>query len=64
MNWNISFSRNLVLKLESKLGVFHIVFQENSQKCSLRILETQSLPKLQDLETKSQISQFEWTLHN
>ena len=26
-------------------------------------MESQNLPKLQDLDTKSQISQFEWTLH-
>ena len=26
-------------------------------------MESQNLPKLQDLDTKTQISQFEWTLH-
>ena len=64
MSWNIGFSRNLVLKLQNKLGLFHIVLQENSQKFSLTVLESQNLPKLQDLDTESQISQFEWTLHN
>ena len=63
MSWNIGFSRNLVLKLQNKLGLFHIVLQEKSQKFSLTVLESQNLPKLQDLDTESQISQFEWTLH-
>ena len=64
MSWNIGFSRNLVLKLQSKLGLFHIVLQKKSQKFSLTNLESQNVPKLQDLDTESQISQFEWTLHN
>ena len=64
MSWNIGFSRNLVLKLQNKLGLFHIVLQEKSQKLSLTVLESQNLPKLQDLDTESQISQFDWTLHN
>ena len=64
MSWNIGFSRNLVLKLQNKLGLFHIVLQEKSQKFSLTVLESQNLPKLQNLDTESQISQFEWTLHN
>ena len=64
MSWNIGFSRNLVLKLQNKLGFFHIVLQEKSQKLSLTVLESQNLPKLQDLDTESQISQFEWFLHN
>ena len=64
MNWNIFFSRNLVWKLHNKLGFFHIVLQEKSQKFSLTVLESQNLPKLQDLDTESQIPHFEWTLHN
>ena len=64
MSWNIGFSRNLVLKLQNKLGLFRIVLQEKTQKFSLTVLESQNLPKLQDLDTESQISQFEWTLHN
>ena len=35
-----------------------------SQKFSLGVLESQNLQKLLDLDTESQISQFEWTLHN
>ena len=40
------------------MGLFHIVLQEKSQKFSLTVLESQNLPKLQDLDTESQISQF------
>ena len=64
MSWNIGFSRNLLLKLQIKLGHFHIVLQEKTQKFSLTVLESQNLPKLRDLDTESQISQFQWTLHN
>ena len=64
MSWNIGFSRNLVSKLQNKLELFHIVLQEKSQKCSLTVFESQNLPKLQNLDTESQISQVEWTLHN
>ena len=64
MSWNIGFSRNQVLKLQNKLGIFHIVLQEKSHKLSLTVLQSQNLPKLQDLDAESQISQYEWTLHN
>ena len=62
MSWNIGFSRNLISKLQNKLELFHIVFHEKSQKFSLTVLESQNLPKLQDLDTESQISHFEWIL--
>ena len=64
MSWNIGFSRNLVLKLQNKLGLFHIMLQEKSEKFSLTVLESQNLQKKEDLDTESQIFQFEWTLHN
>ena len=64
MSWNIGFSRNLLLKLHNKLGLFHIVLEEKSQKISLTIIESQNLPYLQNLDVESQISHFEWTLHN
>ena len=63
MSWNIGFSRNLVFKLQNKSGLFHIVLQEKSQKFSLTVLESQNLPKLENLDTESQISEFEWFLH-
>ena len=62
MSWNTGFSRTLVLKLREKLQFCHTVLQEKSQKFSVKVLESQNLPKLQDLDTESQISQFEWTL--
>ena len=62
MSWNIGVSRNLVLKPQNQLGLFHIVLQEKFQKFSLTVLESQNLPKLQDLDTEYQISQFMWTL--
>ena len=64
MSLNIGFSRNLILRLQNKLGLFHIVLEEKSQKISLTIIESQNLPNLQNLDVDSQISHFEWTLHN
>ena len=64
MSWNIGFLRNLLLKLHNKLGLFHIVLEEKSQKNSLTIIESQNLPNLQNLDVDSQKSHFEWTLHN
>ena len=64
MSWNIGFSRNLLLKLHNKLGLFHSVLEEKSQKVSLTLIESQNLPNLQNLDVDSQISHFEWTLHN
>ena len=64
MRWNIGFSGNLILKVRNKLGLFHIVLEKNSQKSYLKIIESQNLSNLQNLDVDSQISHFEWTLHN
>ena len=64
MSWNIGLSRNLTLNLHSKLGHVHIVQEQKSKKISLTIIESQILPNLQNLDVDSQISHFEWTLHN
>ena len=57
-------SINLISKFQNKCGSFHIVFQERSQKFLLTILEFQSLPKLQILDSESQISQVKLSLYN
>ena len=46
------------------MGLFHVVLEEKSQKFSHTVLEPQNLPILHDLDTESQIYQFEWSLHN
>ena len=43
---------------------FSYRLQEKSQKLSLTVVESQNLQKLQDLDTESQISQFDWALQN
>ena len=53
MSWNIGFPRNLILRLHNKLGLFHIVLKEKSQKTSLTIIEPQNLPNLQNLDVDS-----------
>ena len=64
MSWNIAFSRNLLLKFYNKLGLFHIVLEEKSQNISLIIIESQNFPNLQNLDVDSQISHFQWIMHN
>ena len=64
MSWIIGFSKNLFLKLHNKFGIFNIVLEEKSQQISLTIIESQNLPNLQKLDVDSQISNFEWILHN
>ena len=63
MNWNRGFSRNLVSKLENKLVFFMSSYKKSPRIFSLTVLESQILPNLQDLDTESQIFQFEQTLH-
>ena len=46
------------------MRLFHIVLEKNSQKISLTIIESQNLPNLQNSDINSQISHFEWILHN
>ena len=51
MNWKIGFSENITLKFHNKFVIFHIVLKEKSEKFSLTVLESQKLPKLQNLDT-------------
>ena len=59
MSWSIGF-----FQASQKMGYFHFILQEKSQKISLTVLESQILPNLQNLDINYQISNFEWTLHN
>ena len=63
-SWNNGFSRFLILKLHINLGLFLFVLEENSEKISIKFIKSQKLPNLQNLDVDSQISHFEWTLHN
>ena len=64
MSWNIGNLFNLFLGLKDKLGIYHVFLKKEEQKLFLTILESQNLPKLGEIDKKSQISNFEWTLHN
>ena len=58
------FFKILNLKFHNKLVFFHIFLDEKSQRFSLTIIESQKLPNLQNFDVDSQITKFEWTLHN
>ena len=55
MSWNIGFSRNLLLKLHNKLGLFHIVLEEKSQKMSLTIIESQNFVYSREFEIDQKV---------
>ena len=53
MSWNIGDNRNLFLKLNSKLGLYHIVLKTpktSPEKLTLTVVEMQQLPELPDIE--------------
>ena len=58
------FFRKLNCKIHTILALFHIFIEEKSHKIPLTIIKYQNLPNLQNLDVDSQISHFEWTLHN
>ena len=46
MSWNIGDNRNLFLKLETKLGLYHVEFKskDSPEKITLTLVDTQQLP--------------------
>ena len=52
MSWNIGDNRNLFLKVQSKLELFHVVLKTpktSPEKLTLTVVEMQQLP---DIEKK------------
>ena len=59
MSWNIGDSRNLFLKLKSKLGLYHVVLttpKTSPEKLTLTIVEMQQLSDLEKTDSKNEIS--------
>ena len=56
-NWNIGDKRNLLLKLKSKFGLYHVVLitpKTYPEKLTLAVVEMQQLPEIEktDFEKK------------
>ena len=57
MNWNIGDSRNLFLKLKTKLGLYHVELRrkESPEKITLTLVETQQLPDIEKTDSEDGI---------
>ena len=64
MSWDIGCSRNIFLSLRDKSNVFHVRLHYELKRYSYTVLEAQNLPKLENLNIDTQISEFKWVIHN
>ena len=66
MSWNIGDNRNLFLKLNSKLGLYHVELKskDSPEKITLTLVETQQLPDVEKSDSKDEISCLKWTIYN
>ena len=67
MSWNIGDSRNFILKLKTKLGLYHVELRKPKdppEKFTLTLLETQQLPDCEKFDSKHEISCLKWTIDN
>ena len=71
MSWNIGDNRNLFLKLETKLGLYHVELRskDSPEKITLllrliTLVETQQLPDIEKADSKHEISCLKWTIYS
>ena len=65
MSWNIGDNRNLLLKLKTKLGLYHVELKsKDSPEIMLTLVETQQLPDIEKSDSKDEISCLKWTIYN
>ena len=65
MSSNIGDNRNLFLKLQSKLGLYHVVLttpKTSPEKLRLTIVEMQQLPDIENTDSNEEISRLKWTI--
>ena len=64
MSWNIIDNRNLmILKLKSKLGLYHVVLttsKTSPANFTLTVVEMQQLPDIEKTDSKEKISCLNW----
>ena len=66
MSWNIGDSRNLFLKLKSKLGLYHIRLKTPKtypEKHTLTVVEMQQLPGIEKTDSKTETSCLKCTIY-
>ena len=66
MSWNIADNKNLVLKLKTKLGLYHVELrsEDSPEKSTLTLVETQQLPDIEKADSKDEISCLKGTIYN
>ena len=67
MSWNIGDNRNLLLKLKSKLGLYHVVLttpKTSPEKLTLTVVEMQQLTDIEKTDSKKEKSCLKWTIYN
>ena len=66
MSWNNGESRNILLKLKSKLGLYHVLLttpKTSPQKLTLTVVEMHYLPNIEKTDSKEEISYLKWTIY-
>ena len=67
MSWNIGDNRNLFLKVQSKVGLYHVVLKTlktSPEKLTLTVVEMQQLPDIEKTDSKEELSCLKWTMFN
>ena len=66
MSWNIGENRNLILKMKSELGLYHVVLtipKTSPKKIALTLVEMEQLPESEKVDSKNEISCLKWTIY-
>ena len=66
MSLNIGDNRTLFLKLNTKLGLYHVERKNkySPEKITLTVVETQHLPDIEKFDSRDEISCLKWTIYN
>ena len=67
MSWNTGDNRNLLLRLKTNLGLYHVELRSKDSpppKNTLTLVEAQQLPDIEKIDSKDEISFLKWTIYN
>ena len=68
MSWNIAGKRNLIFKLKTKLGLYHVELRskpkDSPKKITITLVETQQMPDFEKADSKDESSCLKWAIYN
>ena len=67
LSWNTEDNRNLLLKITSKLVLYHVVLSTpntSPEKRTLTVGEMTHLPDIEETDAKKEFSCLKWTMYN